>query len=39
MLGAFEAANGVIMFGWITALIVAVAQRLFLHHPPGETAG
>ena len=29
LLGAFEAANGIIMFGWTTALITAVAQRLF----------
>jgi hypothetical protein len=34
LLGAFEAANGIIMFGWTTALIVAVANRLFLHHQP-----
>lgn len=27
--GAFEAANGIIMFGWTTALIVAVVQTLF----------
>jgi hypothetical protein len=31
MLGAFQAANGILMFGWTTALIVAVAQRVFLH--------
>jgi hypothetical protein len=28
LLASFEAANGVIMFGWTTALIVAVIQRL-----------
>ena len=28
MLAAFEAANGVIMFGWTTALVVAYLQRL-----------
>ena len=33
VLAAFEAANGVIMFGWTTAIIVAVAQRLFFLHP------
>lgn len=32
LLGAFQAANGIIIFGWTTAIIVAVAQRLFLHH-------
>ena len=37
LLAAFEAANGIMMFGWTTALIVATAQRLFLQHPPGET--
>jgi hypothetical protein len=39
MLGAFEAANGVIMFGWTTALIVAIIQRMLLHHSEGATAG
>ena len=33
-LGAFQAANGIIMFGWTTALIVAVAHRLLVHPPP-----
>ena len=28
VLAAFEAVNGIIMFGWTTALIVAVVQRL-----------
>ena len=28
MLSAFEAANGIIMFGWTTALVVAYLQRL-----------
>lgn len=28
LLASFEAANGIIMFGWTTALIVAVVQRL-----------
>jgi hypothetical protein len=26
--GAFQAANGIILFGWTTALIVAVGQRV-----------
>ena len=30
-LGAFEAANGILMFGWTTAIIVAAAQRVFFH--------
>lgn len=29
MLAAFEAANGIMMFGWTTAVIVAVVQRVF----------
>jgi hypothetical protein len=28
MLAAFDAANGIIMFGWTTALVVAYLQRL-----------
>jgi len=35
ILGAVEAANGIIMFGWTTALIVAVVQRLFSARGPG----
>ena len=33
LLAAFEAANGIIMFGWTTAMIVAVATRLFALGP------
>ena len=29
VLAAFEAANGIIMFGWTTAIIVAAVQRIF----------
>jgi hypothetical protein len=29
LLAGFEAANGIILFGWTTALIVAVASRAF----------
>lgn len=36
ILGAFQAANGILMFGWTTALIVAVAHRLFAQHAPGS---
>jgi len=28
ILGAFQAANGILMFGWTTALLVAVSQRV-----------
>jgi hypothetical protein len=31
VLGAIEAANGTIMFGWTTALIVAFVQRAYFH--------
>ncbi len=31
LLGSFEAACGIMMFGWTTALIFAFVQRLFLH--------
>lgn len=29
LLAAIEAANGIIMFGWSTALVIAVVQRTF----------
>ena len=31
LLAAFEAANGTIMFGWTTALVFAVVNRLAVH--------
>lgn len=31
LLGSFQAANGTIMFGWSTALIMAVVNRLYTH--------
>jgi len=27
LLASFEAANGIIMFGWTTAIVIAVVQR------------
>ena len=30
VLGSFEAANGIIMFGWTTAVVVAAVHRLYL---------
>jgi len=33
LLSAFEAANGIILFGWSTALVFAVVQRLALGKP------
>ena len=32
LLSSLEAANGIIMFGWTTALIVAVVQRVYVRH-------
>ena len=29
LLSAFEAANGIIMFGWTTAVVIAVVQRVY----------
>ena len=29
LLGSFEAANGIIMFGWTTAIVIAVLASLF----------
>jgi voltage-gated potassium channel Kch len=29
LLASFEAANGVIMFGWSTAIVIAVVQRIY----------
>jgi hypothetical protein len=39
LLGSFEAANGIIMFGWTTALIVAYMQRLAPTHRSQHDAG
>ena len=30
ILGSFEAANGIIMFGWTTAVVVAAVHRLYM---------
>jgi len=29
LLASFEAANGIIMFGWTTAIVIAVVQRIY----------
>ena len=29
LLGSFEAANGIIMFGWTTAMVIAVVQHIY----------
>ncbi len=30
LLASFEAANGIIMFGWTTAIVMAVVHRIFI---------
>ena len=30
LLASFEAANGIIMFGWSTAIVIAVVQRVYM---------
>ena len=39
LLGALEAANGVLMFGLSTGTILSVMNRLFHHHVPHQTSG
>jgi hypothetical protein len=35
LLSAVQAANGVIIFGWTTALVIAVIQRMYQRQNPG----
>ena len=37
MLAAYQAASGIIVFGWTTAIIVAVIQRMTRHPLPGKS--
>jgi hypothetical protein len=30
LLASFEAANGIIMFGWTTAIVMAVVHRIYI---------
>ena len=32
LLGSFEAAHGVIMLGWTTAIVIAIVQRVYFKH-------
>lgn len=32
LLSSFEAANGIIMFGWTTAIVIASVQKLYEHN-------
>lgn len=38
LLASFEAANGTIMFGWTTAIVVAVLHRMVGHHSAAAEA-
>ena len=38
LLASFEAANGTIMFGWTTAIVVAVLHRMVGHRSEGAEA-
>ena len=39
LLSSFEAANGIIMFGWTTALIFALVQRVYFARPAAGERG
>jgi hypothetical protein len=40
LLSAFQAANGVIIMGWSTALVIAIVQRIYdAHHPEDKGIG
>ena len=39
LLGSFQAVNGVIMFGWTTAIIVALVHRIFVQEGPAVRGG
>jgi hypothetical protein len=34
LLASFEAVNGIILFGWTTAIVIAVVQRVYFSHEP-----
>jgi voltage-gated potassium channel Kch len=37
LLGSFEAATGIIMFGWTIALVVATVQRVYSSEKPNDS--
>lgn len=39
VLGSFEAANGIIMFGWTTAIVLAAVQRIYFKEKVVEISG
>jgi hypothetical protein len=36
LLGSFQAANGIIIFGWSTAIIVSGVQHIYFHSPDAD---
>jgi hypothetical protein len=36
LLASFEAANGIIMFGWITAIVMSAIRHVYFSDQPGE---
>ena len=36
LLSSFEAANGIIMFGWTTSIVIAVVTRIYFREHPEE---
>ena len=38
LLASFEAVNGIIMFGWTTAIVVATVQQVYLRKDATETS-
>lgn len=39
LLASFQGVNGVIMFGWTTAIIVALVHRILVHEGPAVDGG
>ena len=36
LVASFEAANGIIMFGWTTAIVMAAIRHVYFHDKPGD---
>ncbi len=36
LLAAFQAATGLFMFGWSTAIVIAAVQRIYFQLPPRD---
>ncbi len=39
LLASFQGVNGIIMFGWTTAIIVALVHRILVHEGPAVDGG